>query len=101
MHGTPDIGMERDKSWKRMVPWTDLNNHLLFMDDLKLGKLVSKWTLLQTVHTSGRDIGMEFGLKKCGVLIMGNGKTLTQTDGQIMKEVNENGFKFLGLIKVD
>lgn len=70
------------------------------MDDLKLGKLVSKWTLLQTVHTSGRDIGMEFGLKKGGVLIMGNGKTLTQTDGQIMKEVNENGFKFWGLIKV-
>ena len=47
-------------------------NHLLFTDNLKLygwseKELVS---LVQTVHTFTEDIGMEFGIEKCTMLVM-------------------------------
>ena len=51
-------------------------NHLLFMDDLKLfGKSEDQIdSLVQTVQLFSEDIGMEFVLKKCGVLLMKRGK---------------------------
>ena len=51
-------------------------NHLLFMDDLKLfGKSYEQIdTLVQTVHTFSTYIGMEFGIKKCGMLVLKGGK---------------------------
>ena len=57
-------------------------NYLLFMDDLKLfGKNdVQIDRLVQTVFTFSEDIGMEFGLKKCGVVITKKGK-LIKVDG--------------------
>ena len=47
-------------------------NHLLFMDDLKLfGKNEREIdSLVKTVQVISKDIGMEFGIKKCGVVIM-------------------------------
>ena len=53
-------------------------NHLLFMDDLKLlGKSYEQIdSLIQTVHTFSMDIGMEFGIKKCGVLVLKRGKII-------------------------
>ena len=47
-------------------------NHLLFMYDLKrFGKSYEQIdSLVQTVHTFSIDIGMEFGIKKCGVVLM-------------------------------
>lgn len=52
-------------------------NRLLFMDGFKLfGKTHEETdSLVQTVHTSSQDIGMEFGFRKCGALMMRNGKT--------------------------
>ena len=53
-------------------------------------------SLVQTVFTFSEDIGMEFGLKKCGVVILKKGK-LIKFDGihlpnqKIMKNVDENG----------
>ena len=57
-------------------------NLLLFMDDLKLfGKSDNQIDiLLKTVFTFSDDIGMEFGLKKCGVVILKKGK-LVKFDG--------------------
>ena len=57
-------------------------NHLLFMDDLKLfvKNDVQIDRLVQTVFTFSEDIGMEFGLKKCGVVITKKGK-LIKVDG--------------------
>ena len=51
-------------------------NHLLFMDDLTLfSKSESQIeTLVETVQIFSTDIGMEFGLKKCGVLAIKRGK---------------------------
>ena len=46
-------------------------NHLLFMDDLKLFAKNEDQidSLIQTTHCFSTDIGMEFGIKKCGVLV--------------------------------
>ena len=57
-------------------------NHLLFMDDLKLFAKSKNQidSLVQTVHIFSEDIGMQFGIKKCGVLIMERGKVI-RTDG--------------------
>ena len=54
-------------------------NHLLFMDDLKLfGKNEKQVdTLVNTVRIFSNDIGMEFGISKCAVLVMKRGKLRT------------------------
>ena len=48
------------------------------MDDVKLfGKSYEHIdSLVQTVHTFSTDTGMEFRIKKCGVLILKPGKIL-------------------------
>ena len=53
-----------------------LVNHLLFMDDLKLyGKSKDEVdALLGLVQEYSSDIGMEFGMDKCAVLGIKNGK---------------------------
>ena len=47
-------------------------NHLLFMDDLKLFVKSNDQidSIVNTVYTFREDIGMEFGIKKCGVLVL-------------------------------
>ena len=42
------------------------------MDDLKLFAKGNdqKGSMVQTVHIFSEDIGMQFGIKKCGVAIM-------------------------------
>ena len=70
-------------------------NHLLFMDDLKLfGKSEDQIDLLVqiTVQLFSEDIGMEFGLKKCGVLLMKRGKKvrfdgITLLNGGLIREI--------------
>ena len=83
-------------------------NHLPFMDCLKLfGKNDDQIdSLVQTVFTFSEDIGMEFGLKKCGVVILKKGK-LVKFDGihlpnqEIMKKVDETGYTYLGIQELD
>ena len=78
------------------------------MDDLKLFEKsdVQIDQLVQTVFTFNEDIGMEFDLKKCGVVILKKGK-LVKFDGiqlpnqEIMKEVDENGYPYLGILELD
>ena len=55
-------------------------NHLLFMDDLKLYAKNEEQTnmLVRTVYVFSTDIGMEFGIKKCGILTMKRGKIIKQ-----------------------
>ena len=57
-------------------------NNVLFMDDLKLyGKSENEIKeLVSAVEVFSQDIGMEFGIKMCGVIIMNRGKVKT-TDG--------------------
>ena len=51
-------------------------NHLLFMDDLKLYSKSEEQidSLIQSTHIFSTDIGMEFGIRKCGVLVLKRGK---------------------------
>ena len=48
-------------------------NHLLFMDDLELDSRSEKGldSLVQTVRICREDIGMEFGIEKCAMLVKG------------------------------
>ena len=83
-------------------------NHLLFMDDLKLyGKRENEIKeLLCMVDVFNQDIGMEFGIKKCGVIIMDRGK-VNSTDGielpsgEKIREIEEDGYKYLGILEYD
>ena len=60
------------------TPWGggEKFSHLLFMEDLKLyGKSENEMKgLVSTVEVFSQDIGMELGIKKCGVIIMNRGK---------------------------
>ena len=62
--------------------------------------------LVNTVRIFSEDIKMEFGLPKCGVLIMKRGKVvksegISMPDGKIMKNIDESGYRYLGLLEAD
>jgi len=83
-------------------------NHLLFMDDLKLYAKSEKKleNLVETVKSYSDDIKMEFGLSKCAVLSVKKGKRqpsegLVLPSGDTMKEVDEDGYKYLGVLQKD
>ena len=49
---------------------------------------------------------MEFGIGKCGVLVMQRGKVIATDgiellNGQLMKDIEENGYKHLGILEMD
>ena len=75
------------------------------MDDLQLfGKSYEQIdSLVQTVHTFSIDIGMEFGIKKCGVLVLNRGyiakmEGVLLPDGKVMKA---RGYRYLGILETD
>ena len=79
-------------------------NHFLFMYGLKLFAKSKNQidSLVHTVHIFSEHIGMQFGIK-CGVLIMERGKNVRTDatrlpDGQDMKDIDETGYTFLGII---
>ena len=81
-------------------------NHLLFMDDLKLFAKNEDQidSLVNTVKKFSEDIKMEFGLPKCGVLIMKRGKVvksegISMPNGKIIKNIEEGGCKYLGILE--
>ena len=69
-------------------------NHLMYMDDIKLFAKNEKELeiLIHTVRIYSRDIGMEFGIEKCAMLIMKSGKRQL-TDG--MELPNKDKIKTL------
>ncbi len=83
----------------------DALNHLLYMDDLKLyGKDEREIdSLVNTVRVISKDIGMEFNLKKCGVLVLKKRKSceIVKSEGQKMKTIEEDGYKYLGILEYD
>ena len=83
-------------------------NHLLFMNDLNLYAKSEEQTntLVRTVYVFSTDIGMEFGIKKCGILTMKRGKIVKREgiklpDGEVMKQVGQEGFIYLSIIELD
>ena len=61
-------------------------------------------SLVQTVHILSEDTGMQFGIKKCRVLMMERGKVIRTDgirlpDGQGMKDIDETGYTDLGILE--
>ena len=84
-------------------------NHLMYMDDIKLFAKKEKEleTLIHTVRIYNRDIGMEFGVEKCAMLVMKSGKRHL-TDGMELpnkdkiKTFAENEtYKYLRILEAD
>ena len=78
------------------------------MDDLKLFTKSKNQidSLVETVHIFSEDIRMQFGIKKCEVLIMERGKVIRTDgvrlpDGQDMKDIDEDSYTYLGLLETD
>ena len=84
-------------------------NHLLFMDDLKLYSQIEKGleSLVQTVRVFSEDIGMEFDIEKCAMLVMEKGKIVESVgielpDGKVIKSRQEGeSYKYLGILEAD
>ena len=85
-------------------------NHLLFMDDLKLFAKSNNQidSLVNTTYTFSENIGMEFGIKKCRVLVLKrkksdkvNSRGLNLPNGKLMKTIDEEGYQYLGILKYD
>ena len=83
-------------------------NHLFFMDDLKVyGKDKTEIeSLVSTVQSISQQIGIEFGIEKCGVVVLKWGE-LCKSEGihvineQTIKEVDDEGYKYLGILELE
>ena len=84
---------------------TEKINHLFFMDDLKLFCKNESETnsLISSVHAISKDIKMEFGIQKCGLLVMKRGKPIRtqgiKLDDEIVVDIEETGYKYLGILE--
>ena len=72
------------------------------MDDLKLFAKSKNQidSLVETVHIFSEDIGMQSGMKKCGLIIMERGKVIRTDgirlpDGQQLKDIDETDYIYL------
>ena len=80
-------------------------NQLSFMDNLKLYAKSERElsSLIRAVRIFSDDVGMVFGLGKCAVLVLKGGKMfrterIELPDGKCIKEVNLDGYKYLGVL---
>ena len=84
-------------------------NHLLYMDDIKLFAKNEKEleTLIHTVRIYSQDIGMEFGIEKCAILVMKSGKwhrtdRMELPNQDKIRTLGENEtYKYLGILEAD
>ena len=64
-------------------------------------------SLVQTVRVFSKDIGMEFGIEKCAMLVMEKGKIVKSVgielpDGKVIKLLLEGeNYKYLGILVAD
>jgi hypothetical protein len=85
-------------------------NHLLYMDDLKIyaKNRVELESLINTVRIFSEDIGMEFGLHKCAILVLKRGKVESSTadmllpnGGEIKAMGSDSDYRYLGVLECD
>ena len=63
--------------------------------------------LVQTVRVFRKDVGMEFGIEKCVVLVMDKGKIVKSVgiqlpDGNVINSLEEGeSYKYLGILEAD
>ena len=79
------------------------------MDDLKLHSQSEKGldTLVQTVRVFSVDVGMEFGVEKCAMLVLEKGKIVKSVgielpDGKVIRSLKESeSYTYLGILEAD
>ena len=84
-------------------------SNFLVMDDLKLLSRREKGldSLVQIVCAFSEDIGMEFGIEKCVMLVMEKEKIVKSVgielqDGQVIKSLQKGeSYKYLGILEAD
>ena len=81
----------------------------MYMDDIKLFAKNEKEleTLIYTVRISSQDIGIEFGIEKCAMLVIKSGKRHLSDGMELpnqdkIRTLAENEtYKYLGILEVD
>ena len=63
-------------------------------------------SLVRTVESYSTDIGMEFGIDKCKVFVVKDGKQVRSDGvelpcGEVMKDVDESGCMYLGVLQAE
>ena len=56
--------------------------------------------LLSTVHAISKDIDLDYGIRKCGVLVFKKvvkREGIKLSDGQVVKEIGEETYKYMGI----
>ena len=84
-------------------------NHLSFMDDLKLHSQSEKGSdsLVQTVRAFSDNIGIDFCIEKCVMLVIEKGKIMKSVgielpEGKVIKPLQEGqSYKYLGILEAD
>ena len=84
-------------------------NYLMYMDDIKLFVKNEKEleTLIQAVRIDIQDIGMEFGIEKCAMIVRKSGKRhltdgMEQPNQEKIRTLAENEtYKYLGILAAD
>ena len=78
------------------------------MDDLNLYAKSQRVldSIIQTMKIFSDGVGMVFGLEKCVVLVLERAKMIQTegielTDGKRMREVNLDGYKYLGVLELE
>ena len=100
--------LRKEQAGFRFSGCREMVNHLLFMDDLKLygRNEVELERLVGIVYEYSDDIGMRFGLDKCGVLVIEKGvkkksEGIILPSGEVIKEIEEGGYKYLGVLEAE
>ena len=84
-------------------------NHLMYMDDIKLFAKNEKELeiLIHAIRIYSQDIGMEFGIEKCALLVIKSGKR-HMTEGmklpnhdRIRTLEEKEAYKYLGFLEAD
>ena len=77
-------------------------SHLLLMGDLKRygGSQPYIDSLLKTAHTVKNDIGMRFGIDKCGIMAIRRSKqseceSITTGSGEVIDEIDNNSYNIM------
>ena len=81
-------------------------NHLMFIDHIKLFRGGTKEidTLIHTVRIVSGDSRMEFGIEKCALVNIQRSKVtrtegIQMSNGNNIKDIDETGYKYLGMIE--
>ena len=84
------------------------NNHLMFMNTKLFVKNEKELeTLIQTIIIYNHDLGMEFGIEKCAMLIMKSVKRETTEGTELPNQERirtlgeKENYKYLGIVETD